>query len=284
MRWINSLERRFGFLAIPGLIRVIVALNALVFLMLWSKPDFVELLTLNREKVLGGEVWRLLSYVFIPLVNIQSQLSFIWVLFYLSMLWLMGEGLEQAWGSFKLNLFYLVGMLGTTVAVLLLGANDATGVWLNTSLFFAFATLFPNFPILLFFIIPVRVKWIALISFGFVLLEFVFGSLSTKAAVVVSLANYIIFFGPEWVRQWREQGRTLKRRQEFQVVQAASKNGEQETLHHCKVCGNTEVSAPEKEFRVAADGEEYCTVHLPSRQGPVGSPPPLPQTASVEKE
>ncbi len=80
------------------------------------------------------------------------------------LLWLLGDGLEQAWGSFKLNLYYLIGMVGTTVAVFLLGSSDATGIYLNLSLFFAFATLFPNYPILLFFIFPVRVKWIALVS------------------------------------------------------------------------------------------------------------------------
>ena len=278
MRWINALERRFGFLAVPGLIRVIVALNALVYLMLRAQPDFGKVLTLEPHKVMAGEVWRLVSYIFIPRVDVDSQLSPIWVLFYLSLLWLMGEGLEQAWGSFKLNLFYLFGMIGTTVAVLLLGAEDTTGVWLNTSLFFAFATLFPNFPILLFFILPVRVKWIALVSFALVLLQFFAGDFSTKAAVVVSFANYLIFFGPEWVRQWREQGRTTKRRQQFQVAQNTVGA---ETLHRCHVCGSTEVSSPEKEFRVAADGEEYCTLHLPSRQEP-GRPPPLPEAAGIK--
>ena len=162
--------------------------------------------------------------------------------------------------------------------MLALGAQDTTGVWLNTSLFFAFATLFPNFPILLFFIIPVRVKWIALISFALVLLEFISGDLFTKAAVVVSFANYLIFFGPEWIRQWREQGRTTKRRQQFQVAQ---KNEAEETLHRCKICGSTEVSSPEKEFRVAADGEEYCTVHLPSQQTAT-LPPPIPAEVAAE--
>ena len=264
MRWINSLERRFGFLAVPGLIRVVVALNAVVYLMLVAQHNFVNLLTLDPQKVMSGEVWRLASYIFIPLVNIESTLSPIWVLFYLYFLWIMGEGLEQAWGSFKLNLYYVLGMIGTTVAVLALGGRDITGIWLNTSLFFAFATLFPNFPVLLFFLIPVRIKWIALLSFASVLLQLFAGDVTTRVAIGVSLVNYLVFFGPEWVRHWREQGRTVKRRQRFQVVQRTEV---EETLHRCHVCGSTEATAPEKEFRVAADGEEYCTEHLPARQG-----------------
>lgn len=273
MSWLNFLERRFGTWAIPGLIRVIVAFNAFVFLMSKIQPEFINLLTLRPERVMAGEVWRLVSYIFIPQVDPSGMLSPLTTFLYLYFLWIMGEGLEQAWGNFRLNVFYLFGMIGTTVAVLLLGARDATGVWLNLSLFFAFSTLFPNFEILLFFLIPVRIKWLALLSFAGTLLEFLGGSLSTKAAIVIALANYIVFFGPAWVRQWREEGRTIKRRQQFQIAQ---KEEEEETLHRCKVCGSTEISSPEKEFRVAADGEEYCTTHLPSRRESEVAPPPLP--------
>ena len=280
MRWINSLERRFGFLAVPGLIRVVVALNAVVYLMLRVKPEFIDVLTLEPHKVLAGEVWRLVSFVFIPQVSATSVLSPLWALLYLNFLWLMGEGLEQAWGSFKLNLFYWVGILGTIVAVLGLGANDITGFWLNTSLFFAFATLFPNYPILLFFILPVAAKWIALVSFAFLLLQFVAGDLSVKAEILVAFSNYIVFFGPEWVRQWRAHRRVAKRRQGFQVAQ---KTDVDETLHHCKMCGSTEISHPERDFRVAADGEEYCTLHLPMRQGE-GASPSFPEKIGIRKD
>ncbi len=280
MRWLTTLERRFGSLAIPGLIRVIVTLNALAFVAIKLNPEVLGLLTLRPEKVLAGEVWRLVTFIFIPRVALGSQVSYFWIFFYLWLLWVMGEGLEQAWGSFKLNLFYVFGIVGTAVAVLALGATDTTGVWLNMSLLFAFATLFPNFPIMLFFVLPVPVKWIALVSFATVVLGFVEADLSTRVAIVVAFTNYILFFGREWVHLWREQGRTMKRRQQFQVAQNTAVD---ETLHHCKICGSTEESAPEKEFRVAADGEEYCTFHLPSRQSE-GAAPPLPESATAEKK
>lgn len=264
MRWLHTLERRFGSLAIPGLMRVIVALNAVAFVAIKANPSVVEVLNLQPQKVLAGEIWRLVTYVFIPQVRLGSDFSYFWIFFYLSFLWLMGEGLEQAWGSFKLNLYYFVGMLGTTVAVLLLGDQNTTGVWLNISLLFAFGTLFPNYPIMLLVVIlPVPAKWIALGSFATVVLEFAKAGAATRAAIAVALSNYLIFFGREWIGHWREQGRTAKRRQQFQMAQAVHAD---EALHHCKVCGSTEVSAPEKEFRVAPDGEEYCTLHLPSRQ------------------
>lgn len=274
MSWISALERRFANLAIPGLIRIIVAFNALVYLLLQVRPELVETLTLRPDRVLAGEVWRLVTYLFIPQVDTGSTFGVLWVFFYLSMLWLFGDGLEQAWGSFRLNLYYLLGMVGTTLSVFLLGSSDGTGFFLNLSLTFAFATLFPNYPIMLFFVFSVRMKWIALFSLFFVLMQLIAETTALRLAIVISLANYLLFFGQEWVRLWREQGRAAVRRQKFQMEAHTAVD---EALHHCKVCERTELTAPEMEFRVAADGEEYCQTHLPSRRTAADLPPPLPQ-------
>ena len=274
MRWINTLERRFGHLAVPGLLRIVVAFNALIFLMLMVKPEFVDWLELRPDRIMAGEVWRLFTYILIPRVSVDSQLSVLWAFIYLNFLWLMGEGLEQAWGSFKLNLFYLLGMIGTTVAAFCFNADSATGIFLNLSLFFAFATLFPNYPILLFLILPVRVKWIALFSFALVLLELAGGSASNRLAIAVSLINYAVFFGPEWITYLRERGRVIQRQQQFRADTGA--DDATATLHHCKVCGRTEATSPDLDFRVAGDGEEYCLAHLPSRRAAEEVPPALP--------
>ena len=122
---------------------------------------------------------------------------------------------------------------------------------------------------------PVRVKWVALTSLAWVSLILVTGGAADRLAILAALVNYLLFFGPEWLTYWREQGRTVTRRQEFQVAQGRPP---EETLHHCKVCGRTEVSSPELEFRVASDGEEYCAAHLPSRRTPA-SPAEMRQEA-----
>ena len=271
MRWLHGIERRLGHLAFPGLIRIIVAFNALVYLLMVKSPEFAQVLDLQPQKVYEGEVWRLVTYIFIPQVQPGGQLNLLWAFFYLSFLWMIGEGLEQAWGSFKLNCFYVVGMIGTAVAAMLLGLPDTRGIFLNISVLFAFATLFPDYPILLFFVLPVRIKWIAIATAAWVIMLAFGETFSVQVAVAVSLVNYLVFFGPVWVRQMREQGQIAKRQQEFQV---AAHIEEDETLHHCKVCGRTELSASDLEFRVASDGEEYCLAHLPSRQSQ--TPPPLP--------
>src|SRR6266542_2000437 len=102
MRWLDTLERRFGFLGIPGLIRIVVAFTAL---------------DLNPERLRHGEIWRLVTYIFIP-----QTFSFLWIIFVLWFLWFIGEGLERAWGSFRLTLYFLVGMIGTTAAALFFGS------------------------------------------------------------------------------------------------------------------------------------------------------------------
>ena len=271
MRWINALERRFGHLAVPGLMRIIVAFNVLVFLLSQAKGSFVQLLELRPDRVFAGEVWRLVSFVFIPGETAGGDGLFgpsriIWFFLYLNLLWLMGEGLEQAWGSFKLNLFYLIGVIGTSVAVCCFNLDGATGFYLNTSLFLAFATLFPNFQILLFFVIPVAAKWLAIATFVLLGVTFLGSEMVVRVGILVALANYLLFFGPSWVDRWREQGRIAKRQQEFQLAQHET-DEDDAALHHCRVCGRTELSSPELDFRVASDGEEYCLAHLPSRRG-----------------
>ena len=154
------------------------------------------------------------------------------------------------------------------MAVCCLNLDGATGFYVNTSLFLAFATLFPNFPILLFFVVPVRAKWLALVTFVFLGMTFLGSVPVVRVGITVALANYLLFFGPSWVEHWREQSRmAAKRQQEFQTAQHEEEEDDT-ALHHCRVCGRTELSSPELDFRhVASDGEEYCLAHLPSRRG-----------------
>ena len=127
MHWINALERRLGHLAIPGLLRIVVAFNLLVYLLIKLQPSFAATMELRPDLILNGQFWRLFTYVFIPPVTIGSAFEYIFIFMYLNFLWLVGEALEQAWGSFRLNAYYLLGMLGTTAAAFLFGARDVTG-------------------------------------------------------------------------------------------------------------------------------------------------------------
>ena len=255
MSLLNTLEKHLGRFAVPGLIRYVVALNALVFILGLLDSGYISMLTLNREAIFSGQVWRLLSWIFIP-----NTFSLIWVIFYLMFTWWMGDLIEGTWGSFRLNLYYLVGYLGCTAAALLFGQSLANTA-LNATLLFAVGTLAPELQIFLFGIIPLRLKWVALISVAIFALAFVQGDWGARAAILVAFSNYLLFFGPMFMRRSVEARQIAARRAKFELAKRTD-----ETLHKCEACGRTEISNPELEFRVAADGHEYCTAHLPSRQ------------------
>ncbi len=248
-RW---LERCLPWLGTPGLLKAVVLLNALTFLLLTLDPAYAGVLALVPQKILEGEVWRLVTYIFVP----ETQ-SFFWVVFFLLFLWFISSGLEEFWGPLRLNVFYLVGMIGSTVAAFFFGGGTSN-TFLNLSLFFAFATIAPNYEIFLLFVLRIKIKYLAMVLAGVYALQFVVLPADAKMAMVASMANYLLFFGPGFIRDLRDRGTTKARRQKFEVAP-------EETLHRCATCGRTEVAHPELEFRVTDSGEEFCLEHLPGR-------------------
>jgi hypothetical protein len=262
MNWTHSLERKFGRFAIPGLLRYVAILNALMFVLYKLNPQIFALIDLDPYAVMHGQVWRLVSYIFIP--NITSLIptpdwfnAAMWTLF----LWWVGDGLEAVWGTFKLNLFYLLGMIGTTIAAFFFGASFSN-VILNSSVFFAFARYYPDVVIYFAYVLPMKVRWVAWVSGALIIFGIIrIGTIEYFSAVMVALVNYLIFFGPEI---WKEAGHRVavsQRRARFERDSAR----DDDALHRCEVCKRTETTNPELDFRVSADGHEYCVEHLPAK-------------------
>jgi hypothetical protein len=164
-------------------------------------------------------------------------------------------------GAFQFTLYFVIGMIGTTIAAFFFGSNFSNAM-LMSSLFFAFARFYPEEMIYILFILPVRIKWLAWIYAAFLILGFFTGSNSYRAALVAAFANYLIFFGPELVQAVRHRRGVTERRRRFEV----QSKPDTESLHKCAVCGRTEVTDPDLDFRVSSDGHEYCMAHLPSAQ------------------
>src|ERR1700736_780457 len=194
MSWADRLERKIGFIAIPGLLRYVAGLSALTFLLYKVNPEFFALIDLDPVLVLHGQVWRLITYIFIPAtVDLFRLPDWLNAAFYVLFLWWVGNGLEQAWGPFKLTLYFVIGMIGTTVAGFLFG-TAFSNLMLTASLFFAFARFYPDVVIYFAYVLPLKVKWIAWGSAALLFWKFLFGSMQFRSAVVASLANYLLFF------------------------------------------------------------------------------------------
>lgn len=217
-RLLARLERRFGRFAIPNLVGFIVGGMAIVWVLSLAKPEFQDRLSLDIQAVRHGEVWRLVTFLFIP-----PPSSPIWILINLYFTWWVGSSLEQNWGPFKFNAYYLLGAVGTIVAALVFG--PATNFWLDASLFLAFATVFPDVQILLFFVIPVRVKWLGIIAAAGIAYAAAMGTWGDRGSIVASLANYLLFFSEHWYGVIKRRGVITRQRARREDMRASGRPG-----------------------------------------------------------
>lgn len=260
MNWLDRAENKFGHLAFTGLPWAIAVLNFLVWAMCQMDPNYYAYLNLQPARIMEGEVWRLFTFIFIPSFFGPGPLHLLGLILYLLFIIFVGNTLEQSMGAFRLNVYYLLGMIGVIAASFIARSGAWGNPILNSSLFFAMAWYVPDAVIYIMYIIPVKVRWAAWIGFAFLAFQFILGPWAVRLGLVAALINYIIFFGPEILQMSRERAGVADRRGRFQrEVQA----GQSQSLHECHVCHRTEVDSPHLEFRVARDGEEYCLEHIP---------------------
>ena len=212
MNWISRLERKYGRFCIPNLISLIVGGQILVYAIELFVNQFVSsYLGLSRGLLLMGQVWRLMTFVFIPFSG-GGPLSVILGIYFT---WFIGTALEKEWGDFRYTLYFLLGMVGTVLACLLTGVTGST-YCLSLSLLLAFAMLYPEVQVLLFFVIPIRVKYFGFFAAALWVLSFLGAPLPQKLSLLLSMANVWLFFGPmayrsvrAWVRreQWKRRNR-----------------------------------------------------------------------------
>lgn len=265
MKWLDRLDRKIGKYAIKGLMYYIVIINAVVFLLYKFSvkgPLILDNLILYPDSVAHGEVWRLISFVAIP-----PSFDLLWVFFALYFYYMIGTSLEHEWGSFKFNIYYLIGIIVTAAASMLTN-TIGTNLYLNLSLFLAFAYLFPNYEILLFFILPIKMKYLAWLEIAFVGYSIITQPWGVKIAAIVSLLNFIVFFGKDMILRIMNKGNAYQNKVKFN-----SKIQKNYTIHKCCICGCTEKDDLKMEFRYCNDCEgdhEYCMTHLYSHEHIIG--------------
>ena len=201
-------EQKLRKWTIKNLMKYIVIGTAIMFVLTGIIPRLYQACTLTRAGLFRGEVWRLVSFVFLP-----ENLGLIGVILSLYCYWLIGSQLESRWGSLRFNLFYFIGVIANIIAGLIAGYADIT--YLNMSLFLAFAILYPEYPVMLFFILPIRMKYIAAIDLGLMVVWFIFGSWPARLGILVALGNIMLFLGGDFITWMRRTLRDLKTRWAF---------------------------------------------------------------------
>lgn len=161
------------------------------------------LLYFDRALILRGQLWRLVTFVFLPTSN-----SLLFIFLSLYFYYLMGNMLENHWGSRKFNLYYLIGVLGNIAAGFLTGY--ATNTFLNMTLFLAVAVLYGDMKVNLFMAFPIRMKYLALVDAALLLFQFLSGSWIIKVSLVFSMLPFILFFGQDAKRVWHHEMWKLK--------------------------------------------------------------------------
>lgn len=280
MNFINKLERKFGRYAIRDLMKYISILYVLGAVLEFINPLFYRAyLSLDISKVLQGQIWRLVTFIICP-DDMGGGVAGVGVFFFaieLYLYYMIGRSLENAWGAFKFNLYYISGLLFNVIAAFILyftiGGTYPMGLaFINRSMFFAFAAIYPNVQFMLFFVLPIKVKHLAYIYgavIGYDMIKYIrYGILTSEPgffamaiSILVALLNFVLFFFVT-KNQKRISPAARKRRRTYHKEVNRSKTI---TRHKCAVCGRTEQDDENLEFRFCSkcDGNyEYCMEHL----------------------
>lgn len=266
--WLTRFCRKHPRFGIPNLMTIIVAGTAIVYLlnMFSGGISFTGLIAFSPDAILHGQVWRLITFVFMPLAGDPFSL-----LLSLYFYWWIGSSLEREWGTAKFTIFYGIGVLLNIVVGFFLGF--ATITYVNLSLFFAFATLFPEMRVLLLFIIPVKIKWLAWLDaalFAWSIISSLF-ALNWVGVVIpiIAILNYLLFFWSDLTDFVGTRVRRAKHQTSKQTInfKAATKKAQEHKgyIHKCAVCGKTDTDFPNEEFRYCSKCNGYycyCSEHL----------------------
>jgi hypothetical protein len=289
MGFLNKMERRFGRYAIPELMRYFTVFYAFGFVIgIWNPAFYFQYLALDPGQILRGQIWRLVTFLAYPQWNN--------LLFGLIMIWMyysLGITLERTWGTFRFNVFMFTGVLFHIIAafVIYFGFGYTGFSWLlspdnlNLSILLAFAMTFPDMKFYLYFVLPVKAKYMGIVYAVIELYYFLRGTPAMKVTIFLCMLNVILFWiltgglrklrfrnlknaGQRVVNEvkWKEANRTERQRAEKgngeTKIVPDSRTG---TRHRCAVCGRTEKDGDDLVFRYCTKCKgdlEYCQDHL----------------------
>lgn len=275
-RWLDRFCYRHPRFGIPNLMKYIAFGNIAVFLLdMVSNGTFSQIISFYPSLILKGQIWRLVSFVFVPMG------SGIWFIFSVLLYYYLGNALEQHWGTARFSMFYFLGVVLNVLLGFVLyfalgqpyALATANMYYVNMSMFFAFATLYPDMRLLLYGIIPIKVKWLALLDvflFAFDIASYLTrGSFLFALLPIIGIFNYLIFFWDDMVNYFTRGRRRAAHRVNPQTINFKKAQKEVQNrkgyLHKCAVCGVTDADDPNREFRYCSKCNGYycyCMEHI----------------------
>ena len=290
----SNFEKKFGKYAIKNLSLILIMCYACGYLMKWINPGFFTYLYLNPYEIIHHfQIWRLVTWLIVP----PDSFDF-WTLLMLYFYYSIGTSLERTWGTYRYNVYIFSGILFTAVGAFilygvssLLGAQSL-GLWMtvdgyityptmfstyyvNMSIFLAYAATFPDYEVLLFFILPIKVKFLGIIYWAMLVYQFIVGygtssalfyyNLGIRFVITASLLNFVVFFFTSRKKVRRGPIKMIRQQAVKQQARHEMKKSSGITRHKCAVCGRTDETNPELEFRFCSKcngNYEYCQDHL----------------------
>jgi hypothetical protein len=257
MPFLDKLERALGRFAISNLALYLVIGQVFVLLAAMMQLLQLEKLLFAPVLVLDGDWWRIVTFMFVIPVP-QSAMGFVFMAFGWYLFYMMGSALEQYWGTFRFNVYLFFGYALTVALAFITPGAVVTNIFILGSVFLAFAYLNPDFELVLFFILPVKIKWLALITWVLNVVLFVRGNLADRLQIGAAAGSFLLFFAGDMIRTLRQGQRTRVRRVEKVANEAKPR-------HICHVCGRTDRTNPELDFRYCskcAGDQCYCPEHI----------------------
>ncbi|HVS53092.1 MAG TPA: hypothetical protein VHD62_12115 [Opitutaceae bacterium] len=257
MSFLDKLERALGRFAIPNLTLYLVI--GQVFVLLGAMLQLFDPRLVMLVPVLArvGQWWRIVTFLFLPPFP-SSAAGYVFLVFGWYLFYLMGSALEGYWGTFRYNVFLFLSYALTVGLSFATPGAPVTNTFILGSVFLAFAYLNPDFELLIFFILPVKIKWLALLAWAWGTVLFIMGDLAVRLQIGASIASFALFFGGDILRNGRASRRT-------KAHAAAARREDAEPRHRCYVCGKTDLSHPQLDFRYCskcAGDQCYCPEHI----------------------
>lgn len=275
MDFLTKLERKYGKFAIPNLTVILIGGFILGYMIMIMQPEALYLINLNPAKIMQGQIYRLITWIVMPPRGVSLWII-ITIMFYFSI----GRTLENVWGDFRYTLYILSGVLFTDIGVvgtylvmklsgqaamaeIFAASSDTSTYYLCMSMFLAYAFMFPNMQVLMYFVVPIRVKWLGYLYIAYLIVDVLSYGLAEYYAgmvtVIMSVLNFFVFYclskGKLKVKHMKRK-KTYKREvRQTQIL----------TRHKCTICGQTEEDNPNLEFRYCSrckGNYEYCNQHL----------------------